>query len=740
MQHPFWKSRTFRTWLICYLVVLLIPIVFNALLYAHSSRALTARAYENGESSLRQLAGVLDQQMETVGSVSNTICVATDVKKLRYIDLPFNAQKYYEVHQRASYLSNFAAYSDLVSGLYLYCDNLECILDRYRIFTRTNQYSKIITENLGLTEAQFDELMLSRHQQDLYVTGGGQKLLLLQTVDTGVSSPHPPLTLIVSLNTQALITPLSMASDAWQGQARIVLPDEAVLSGGDGFFLSASQWAQMQTQEAVVNLLPSGAADMTYALAVPQSILLHDVRSTGLLFVYLLLCTLVLGCSIAYVLARHNYKPVSQLKRSANVDTHSRNDFTAIESRLMEIKHHNVEMQTELQRLSLVEDAQIFRALLSGKTTRLHPGQIEQLRENFDGDLFIAAAFEADGDEGMDEARLLSWLRERFPASTDACQCLLRASEQGAAAIFCFMSGASLYDAQLYVKELVKNVFAAQAEPPSVSVYIGNAHESLGGISQSWQEALKAKEYANFVSETGKQVVLYDQTMYSSSISWKEYDIVDAERRFASLMIEGNYAASELLLHEMLSYYTGHEGLSLYVMQCRMYGVMNMMLNILHEVEPDSGALFYKEGKPLEKLLSVRTMQELEDVVFQIMEQLHRCHNQTQDQLSSKLARVENYIASNYFNPNLSVQMVADTFDLSLPYLSREFKSRKGIGVLSFINRCRIEKAKEIMLSDASVTIADIARQVGYNSSQTLIRIFKRYEGVTPGQFRAGGE
>ncbi|MFH1879670.1 MAG: AraC family transcriptional regulator, partial [Bacillota bacterium] len=36
-----------------------------------------------------------------------------------------------------------------------------------------------------------------------------------------------------------------------------------------------------------------------------------------------------------------------------------------------------------------------------------------------------------------------------------------------------------------------------------------------------------------------------------------------------------------------------------------------------------------------------------------------------------------------------------------------------------------------------SATVTEIAGRVGYNSSQTLIRIFKRYEGITPGQYQA---
>jgi len=161
-----------------------------------------------------------------------------------------------------------------------------------------------------------------------------------------------------------------------------------------------------------------------------------------------------------------------------------------------------------------------------------------------------------------------------------------------------------------------------------------------------------------------------------------------------------------------------------------------MLLNVLHEVEPDLGTDFFEETNPVARLLSARTQQELEDVIFQIIDRLvGRQESKTPD-IQDKIVQVEHYIAAHYFDVGLGVKQVADIFDISLPYLSRVFKKEKGIGLLNYINNYRVLKAKEILMIDENVTVAEIAEKVGYNSSQTLIRIFKRYAGTTPGQFR----
>ena len=225
--------------------------------------------------------------------------------------------------------------------------------------------------------------------------------------------------------------------------------------------------------------------------------------------------------------------------------------------------------------------------------------------------------------------------------------------------------------------------------------------------------------------------------MYSSNVSWEHYDIVDAERRFISLLLKGNYDACESLFGEIMTYYTGHEGVSLYVLRCRMYSIMNMLLNVLREIEPNVNADLYENGRLVQQLMTVRTMQELEDAVSHLLSRLRQQHEAEPLQRGQRLDQVEQYIIAHYHDPLLSVQQVADHFEMSLPYLSREFKNTRGMGVLTYINRYRITRAKELLVHNPQMTVAEVAEAVGYNSSQTLIRIFKRYESITPGQYRS---
>lgn len=94
---------------------------------------------------------------------------------------------------------------------------------------------------------------------------------------------------------------------------------------------------------------------------------------------------------------------------------------------------------------------------------------------------------------------------------------------------------------------------------------------------------------------------------------------------------------------------------------------------------------------------------------------------------------VRQYIQDNYENPSLNASMIADHLGLSLSTLSRRYKSAAGHGVLDEIHLTRIQKAKELL--QRGMTVRAAAEQTGYIESRAMIRAFKRYEGITPGQY-----
>lgn len=78
--------------------------------------------------------------------------------------------------------------------------------------------------------------------------------------------------------------------------------------------------------------------------------------------------------------------------------------------------------------------------------------------------------------------------------------------------------------------------------------------------------------------------------------------------------------------------------------------------------------------------------------------------------------------------------MLCREFGCSRTALFRIFKDKGESGVLSVINATRMEAAKRLLAQGNSIT--QTATDVGYHNASSFLRIFKRYEQMTPGQYR----
>lgn len=83
----------------------------------------------------------------------------------------------------------------------------------------------------------------------------------------------------------------------------------------------------------------------------------------------------------------------------------------------------------------------------------------------------------------------------------------------------------------------------------------------------------------------------------------------------------------------------------------------------------------------------------------------------------------------------LSLGVLADEFHLSAQYISQLFKSEIGVNFLTYLTNIRMEKAKKLLLV-TSLPISEVSERSGYADYRVFTKTFKKYEGLTPSQYR----
>lgn len=93
------------------------------------------------------------------------------------------------------------------------------------------------------------------------------------------------------------------------------------------------------------------------------------------------------------------------------------------------------------------------------------------------------------------------------------------------------------------------------------------------------------------------------------------------------------------------------------------------------------------------------------------------------------------FIEKHYMEP-LSSHSISQNFYLNQSYLARAFKKEFGCTVTDYIVRTRMANAKKL-LEETSVSIKNIALNVGYPNANYFSRVFEKTQGIPPTLYRA---
>lgn len=106
--------------------------------------------------------------------------------------------------------------------------------------------------------------------------------------------------------------------------------------------------------------------------------------------------------------------------------------------------------------------------------------------------------------------------------------------------------------------------------------------------------------------------------------------------------------------------------------------------------------------------------------------------------LSRTVALCQNYIF-NHLYEELSLDKLAEVAGLNRSYLSLLFKKETGFTISDFIQFERIVEAKRL-IELPGISLSDIATRLHFNDQSYFTKVFKKYTGTTPKQFRRNWE
>ncbi|MBR7926764.1 response regulator [Aerococcaceae bacterium zg-ZUI334] len=92
------------------------------------------------------------------------------------------------------------------------------------------------------------------------------------------------------------------------------------------------------------------------------------------------------------------------------------------------------------------------------------------------------------------------------------------------------------------------------------------------------------------------------------------------------------------------------------------------------------------------------------------------------------------YINLNY-PKRITLDLLSDLFFLNPSYISKLFKENTNSNYIDYLNSIRIKNAK-LLIEKSNKKISLIANEVGYENEKYFFRVFKKYTGMTPEQYK----
>jgi two-component system response regulator YesN len=147
--------------------------------------------------------------------------------------------------------------------------------------------------------------------------------------------------------------------------------------------------------------------------------------------------------------------------------------------------------------------------------------------------------------------------------------------------------------------------------------------------------------------------------------------------------------------------------------------------------------IFTKDSENYLSLYNCKSVPQVLGYLNKLTAGLHGYFEQQQSSPKNQLMIQVKYYINEHIYEKLSLQGIADGFNISQNYLSQMFKQYYKIGFNEYITKEKVEHAKHL-LSNGNMKIYEVADRLGFENAFYFSKVFKKVAGLSPKEYLAG--
>ncbi|SHO47493.1 helix-turn-helix domain-containing protein [Anaerocolumna xylanovorans] len=759
------RDKIFYSYLFSYLVIGTLPILISLFVYINYGKVVLEDIRASQSSTLSQLKNGFDDNLETVVKTSNLL--AENDKLSELINLrDFSNSDLLEAWKLKDEINTIKSSINFCSEIFIYFYESDSIVTNTKLYSSEINY--IFADSYQLTkEEMLNDINTPNYNGYKIIKDkdGNSTILFLQNVYN--YNYKDKLATVVTVvpwkNISENIVSMKEGKIYWVNPKNQILSDnkasiaEDVISYNDYGNENKLIERKIGNIKYVNSYMPSQYFDFKYCITIPKSHYMKEMNNLVLGIGLQLTVMIALAFMLAWYYSVKNYKPISRL-------------FAALKKNkkiVKDINFDNVEnyienLYTENKTLSnscyQAKDA-LFNQMVTGYVKGWNYDESileETIASNTEFDLnrpFIAMAvtyvdiMECNLFKGITESekentfKLLKFVIKNifeetilskytgFLSDVDGMHlCVINISEEALA------DGSLAFDIRkcLNIYKKLLNL--------KVNIGASKVHKGCEMFSKAYNEATLVLSFQSFWGKDYEAFAFYEETStaYDTIYSY-DSQLMERQKKLYNLIASKEYEQAAELLNQILDEMFIKDIHCMDINKCRMFALINTVYSCLSDIIGRSDGEFFRKLNPMERMLKAKSIESarhiMNDIFKEITEHLQKCLT---NEYPCWVQEIINFVEDNYMDPNLNVSVLADKLDMNLSYVGRTFKSYTGYGITDMIHIRRIEECKRRLLIGESVREA--AEAIGYLDSKSLIRTFKKYEGITPGQYKSNFE
>ncbi len=757
------RKSVFVTLLISFIIILLFPITVEILLYNKMESIIKDNANRSNVAMLRQASDAIDNEIYRVNHLSAQISFNP---RLHFILSQKNEnEKFINYYNFMKDIKNYNISNSFIYDYYIYFPKEDVIITP-AIKTNSNFFYQHYYNYENMNYEDWKDKMLQTNSMNTYIPS--------TTVYEGISkSPLRMITFLQPLPYQEIKNPKAylailinerkiksiLQNLEWANQGDIYILDQQdnkimTTANDEQLFKNIDLNLEDQNgvfevkvnnEKMIVSYVISKQSNWKYISIVPKSTVMAKVKTVkGLALSSLIFC-LVGGFIASYYLAYRHYVPVKELvgsivKRVNRNGQFQFNEYHIIKETLNKSWEEGLELRNKLTEHAPQIKANFLTRLINGfvDESTITMESLSFMNLSFSNDHYIVLVIDAE-ERGhlIYEDSEKQWAIIRFIIGNiseelmneDHHGYIVELDQRRVGVILNVEEKRpkSIEHLAYRLKEIMNDRFDVV-----ISIGIGQVHTGMRNIVTTYREALQALNY-RMIKGNGK-IIHYRDTKEAEDHYYYPEGI---ESQLMNVIKIADFENAEKILEAIYEENFKSRNISFQIGKCLFFNIMNTHLKILNDINIKYDSIFSSEENPVKLLLECETAEEMHNKIKSIYKRLCDYINENRNNQSDRLiSATMNFIQNNYSNNMLSLTLIAEEMKITPQYLSSVFKKQTGENITDYIAKLRLERAKELLIKE-ELTILEIAKQIGYSNDVGLIRLFKKYEKITPGSYRA---